>query len=595
MKRALLIGTIVLVVVIGGIFLARRLRADNPADKIKYKLAVVEVGQVKKTVSATGTLQPWTTVDIKSKAGGRVDALLVDIGSVVKKGDILAKIDPTDTILVVNQAQADIDSANARIRQAQITSELQKEQSELAVAQAETSLEAAKASLEASRARLKMAEQQKNAQPRLTNSSIASAQANLDNARKQLAELREATHPQERAAAQAAVDQAEANLKNAEANLTRQQSLMEKGFVSQQVVDQALANRDVMKAQVAAARRKLDTIDKEQQAAEAAMVARVQQAEAQLNSAKAAAVDVDIRNSAYQEAKAAVAQAEQQVEDAKKQLELAKANLANIQIRRTEIAQAQASKARAMASLTNARTTLDQTIVRAPTDGVVLQKYVEQGTIISSALSFAATGNNILQLGDITRMYVDVTVDETDIANVDMGQMVDITMDAYPGIPFEGKVTRIDPQAKVEQNVTTIHVRVEVDNSAPSFRLLKPGMNATCEFVIDKKDDVVKVPSEAVRTDDRGRFIEIASGGKPAPPDPETNEPADPDLLIDVKVQRREVEIGLEGNEDVEITSGLKEGEKVVVQKIEPLPQTAGSPFGGGMRGGMRGFGGGRR
>jgi len=188
-------------------------------------------------------------------------------------------------------------------------------------------------------------------------------------------------------------------------------------------------------------------------------------------------------------------------------------------------------------------------------------------------------------------MYVDVTVDETDIASVDEGQDVEVTIEAYPGIPFQGKVSRVDPQAVVEQNVTTIHVRVEIDNTDASYRLLKPGMNATCEFVSQKKEDVVMVPNEAVRTDDRGQFVEVAlNKGKPAPPDPKTGAPADPSLLVDVKVKRVPVKVGLEGNEYTEIISGVKPGERVVVQKIEPAPEQAGSPFASGPPG-MRGFG----
>jgi HlyD family secretion protein len=183
-----------------------------------------------------------------------------------------------------------------------------------------------------------------------------------------------------------------------------------------------------------------------------------------------------------------------------------------------------------------------------------------------------------------------VTVDETDIANVDVGQAVDITMDAYPGIPFEGKVMRIDPQALVESNVTNIHVRVELDNSDVKFKLLKPGMNATCEFVKDKKDNVLSVPSEAVRTDDQGRYVEVAVGGKPAPGDPKTNTPADPNTLIDVKVVKRRVELGLEGNEADEITGGLKEGDTIITQTIQPIVQQAGGAIGGGF--GMRPGGG---
>ena len=222
---------------------------------------------------------------------------------------------------------------------------------------------------------------------------------------------------------------------------------------------------------------------------------------------------------------------------------------------------------------------------------------MEQGTIITSALGISATGQSLVQLGDISRMYVDVTVDETDIANVDEGQTVDVQIEAYPGVPFEGKVTRVDPQAVVLQNVTSVHVRVEVDNSSPTFRLLKPGMNATCQFVISQKDKVVNVPNEAVHEDDKGKYVEVAVGGKPAPADPEAGTSIDPNTLVDVTKKHVSVETGIEGNDATEITKGLKEGDQIITQTIEPVVAAAGatgSPFGGGgVGGGARGFGGG--
>lgn len=170
---------------------------------------------------------------------------------------------------------------------------------------------------------------------------------------------------------------------------------------------------------------------------------------------------------------------------------------------------------------------------------------------------------------------------------MDLDQKVDITFDAYATTPFEGKVIRIDPQAVVESNVTTVHVRVEVDNSVPSFRLLKPGMNASCEFIVQKKDDVIAIPNEALKTDQDGtRYVEVATGGKPAPADKDS-EP-DPNLFVGIKIDHRKVEVGLEGNDTTEITADLKAGEKIVTQTIEPSTVTpsGGAPgFGGGNRG----------
>ncbi len=589
MKRFIIPIIIIAVVATLGLFITRRLQAANTTEKVQYKVAKVELGEVKKSVSSTGTLQPWRFIDIKSKAGGRVETVPVEVGSIVKMGQTLATIDPADTLLQVNQARADTDSARARQSQSQVQHSLTIDQTAIAIQNARAALEAAEASLNATQKRRDTAKQQFKVQPQLTRLAIEAAQATLDQSNQQLIALR-TSNEQELAQATGARDQAKANMDNAQTNLKRQRNLLDRGFVSQQVVDSAEASAKVAEAQHRSAETKVNTIQAEFASDIDAAKARIKQSEAQLANAKAQGVEIANRKNALAEAEAAIKQSMAQVNQAKATLARTIAERRNNEIRRYDMATAQATIERSKAALINAEVTLKQTKVTAPVDGVVLKKYVEAGTMISSALSFAATGNNIVQIGDVTRMYIDVTVDETDIANVDMGQEVEVSIEAYPDLPFEGKVARIDPQAEVIQNVTMIHVRVEIDNTTPSFRLLKPGMNATCEFIVNKKEGVIAVPSEAVRTDDKGQFVEIAKGGVPyKPTDPK--EDVEPGTLMDVKVERRAVEVALEGNDTFEIASGLKEGETIVTQTIEPAPKTSGSPFGGGGR--MGGFGGG--
>lgn len=596
--RRIVTPIIIIALLAGGVsFVVSRTRGKGAAEKTQYKVTKVELGTVRKTVSATGTLQPWTFVDIKSKAGGRVDQLLVEVGDAVRKGQVLARIDPADTLLAVSTAQADIDAARARETQGGEQYQLQVRQSETAIQTAKEQLSSATASLNAARVRLKNAQQLSAVQPRQTTAAIRSAEASYRSAVKSRDQLK-ASQPQEYAQVKASRDQAEANNKNAQSNLERQRKLLDKGFVSQQVVDQAEASAGSAQAQLEAAQERLRSIKEEQAAALEGAQARVYQAQAQLENARSQTVDIQSRRNAVDEARAAVRQAEAQVAQARATLNQAYANRANNEIRRQDIASARAGTARAAATYKNARITLEQTTVRSPSDGVVLQKYVEQGTIITSGLSLSSTGTSILQIGDTTKMYVNVTVDETDISNVDVKQKVEVTVEAYPDVPFEGTVARIDPQAKVEQNVTTFNVRVEIDNSSPTFRLLKPGMNSTCEFIVGEKENVVAVPGDAVRTDDNGSFVEIAQGGVPAPPDPKSTTPADPNTKVDVTPRRVAVEVGLEGNDSVEITKGLKEGDTIVTETIEAATQAAGSPFatgGRGMGGGGRGGGGGGR
>ncbi len=582
MKR-IIIYIVAALAICGALYLTFGRKKVDPTAMTQYKLQAVEKGSVRKTVSSTGTLQPWTVVDIKSKAGGRVVAMLVDVGTPVTKGQVIARIDPADTLLAYDQAQSDVASAQARKEQNLRTHQLQIKQNRIAIANAEAALRSARDGKLAAQSRLDTARRQAKTQPTLTNTTIAQAKASLNQALKARAQL-DATNKQQKASAQSSYDSAVANAKNAQANLSRQKSLLAKGFVSQQAVDSAQASHEVAQAQVESARVKLQTIQDELAATVESADARVAQARASLESAEAGTADIQTRKDAVYQAEAALRQAEAQVTQAQESLRQAKANLVNNEIRQLDIATAEATVTRSKASLKNATDALDQTTVRAPSEGVILQKYVDTGTIITSGMSLNSTGSSIVQMGDTTRMYVDVTVDEADIAQVDEGQKVDVTMDAYPDVPFEGVVARIDPRAIVESNVTTIHVRVEVDNSSPAFRLLKPGMNATCVFIVDEKEDALNVPSSAVQSDDKGSFVMIGSGGQPVPPDPAVGLQADPNTRYQVTLERRDVEVGVEGDETTEITKGVKEGELVVAQTIEPATTTAStnSPFGGG-------------
>jgi HlyD family secretion protein len=256
-------------------------------------------------------------------------------------------------------------------------------------------------------------------------------------------------------------------------------------------------------------------------------------------------------------------------------------------VKQKDITAADAAIVSSAASVHQAEVNLQYATINAPRNAVVLQKYVEQGTIITSGRSSIAQGTNIVQLGDISRMFVLCNVDETDIASIEVGQKVDISIDAYPSEIFDGKVTRIDPQAKLDQNVTTIPVTVEIDN--PDLRL-KPAMNATCEFITAKHEGVLTVPNEAVKEDNGTYTVTVLPNGK-----------SDGPQVV------KTIETGIAGTDVTEVREGLKEGDVVITQIIEPqkdanqqggVRSPFGSPFGGGpprRTGGGGGGGGGAR
>ncbi len=552
-NKIILGGTVgVLALGLGGWAVTRR----GAGDEIKYKTATVEKGDLKQTVSATGIIQPFTVVDIKSRAGGEVKELPVEIGDIIKPGQLIARIDPTDSLAAYNQAQADVSGANARISQAKQTMSLQELTAQTAIADAEARVRVAESNLAS-------AEQQARVQPTLTEAAIRQARASLRTAEQSLAQIRKGSDPQARADARTALAVANANLKNAELNLTRQQNLVAKGFVAQSAADTALAARDVARAQADAARTRAETVGGSQDAAISAAESRVRESRENLQTALAQRVQVGLRQQDVVSARASVSQA-------RTSLATARANLGQVGIRAADIQTAKSQIARSEAGLRSAKVQLDSTTIRSPRSGVVLQKYVEQGTIIASAQSFSAQGQSVVQIGDLTRVMVDVGVDESDIAQIKKGQKVKVTLDAFPDDEFEGRVRRIDPRGTTDQNVTTIRTQVEI--TKPDARL-RPGLNAECEFIVSEKGDVISVPSKAVR------------GGKDGKKTVQV-------LGKDNKPQSVEVETGMEAGDNIEIVKGLKGGEKVVTGIQAPGNGRGGGP--GGSGGGPGGAGGGR-
>ena len=135
--------------------------------------------------------------------------------------------------------------------------------------------------------------------------------------------------------------------------------------------------------------------------------------------------------------------------------------------------------------------------IRAPIAGTVIVRQVEPGQIIASATSNVSGGSTLFTMADLSEIQVRAKVDETDIGQVQPGQTARVSVEAFPGRTFTGRVLKVEPQAVVEQNVTMFPVLVRLQNREG---LLKPGMNAEVAVEITRRADVTAVPSTAVTT-----------------------------------------------------------------------------------------------
>ena len=239
-------------------------------------------------------------------------------------------------------------------------------------------------------------------------------------------------------------------------------------------------------------------------------------------------------------------------------------------------AQAKSTVVRTEVSYENAKIALDDTIVRSPVAGTIISRPVEVGQVISSPTMAVGGGTILMTLADLSKVRVRALVDEIDVGKVSIGQVVSIKVAAYRDKEFFGTVSKVEPLAKIEQNVTTFPVLIDIDNDE---NLLLLGMNTDVVIEILNKDVSVSAPSMSLRT---RKDIYSAASILNIP-----SEDVDTFLVERVKGENFNkfiviketkkgpklawVEIGVSDLANVEIVSGLSEGDTVFILPSKSL------------------------
>jgi HlyD family secretion protein len=251
----------------------------------------------------------------------------------------------------------------------------------------------------------------------------------------------------------------------------------------------------------------------------------------------------------------------------------------------------------AQSALDRAKVNLAYATIYSPIDGVVLNRAVEEGQTVASSFN---TPTLFTIANDLTRMEVQTSVDEADIGKVKQGQKVDFTVDAYPDIKFDAVVTQVRLQPVTTNNVVTYTVILNAPN--PGKKLM-PGMTASASIYVADKPDALIVSGKAMRFRPDQSYINkvmaknpqhtggrnfnqaqapgreagnSASGGNNAGSGlqrPIQNLAESPKFVWVEKdsttIHRVRVKVGIDNGTNVEILSGLTEGEKVVISMTD--------------------------
>jgi len=213
--------------------------------------------------------------------------------------------------------------------------------------------------------------------------------------------------------------------------------------------------------------------------------------------------------------------------------------------------QAQATYDQAQAGIAKTEAIISQKKVRAPFDGELGVRHVEVGQFLSA-------GTMIVTLTDLSELYANFTVTEKQSAQLKVGQLVRVTVDAYPGRNFEGKITTIEPQISTD----TRNIQVQATIANPD-RILKPGMFATTTVVLPDKPPVVTVPETAVDYTLYGDSVFLIT------------EKTGDDGKTSLSAVRTFVQTGNRVGGRAEILKGVKPGDRVVAVGQIKVPSGA--------------------
>lgn len=505
-------------VLVGGGYWAYKSFSTKPAT-VSTITGKVQRGDVRKVITATGTVSYPKLVSLTFPQSGKLTALNVAVGDTVKAGQVLAQIDPTNLQQALNQQNANLVSAQANLQLKQDNS--------------------------------------------LPNALSALAQA------------------------QQSVSTKQATLNQAKNNA-------DPAYLANQV---SIANQNVLQASNNLAQAMASGDSSKVQGAQSALT----QAQQTLSSAQ---------TSQNGGAAMALSAAQSDYEVAQQNLKLAQAQVDKLNQGTTpsDVLSAQAAVQQAEAQLQTAQTNLADASMTAPFDGIItaVAGQVGQNTDSKTAITLAANPD-ILQ--------IDTSIDQADINTVKVGQKTDITLDTQPDKHISGAVSAIAVQGTSTQNVTTFSVTVTVDGGNT---ILKAGMNANVDIILDEAKNVLTVPSEAVKTRNGQSFVmvpnapgETTTGTGSSASGSETKSRKNNQATgannsnatgasaggygangagaPAINVHQVPVEIGLNDGSNVEIKSGLTEGQEIVVAiraaSTTTSGQRTGSPFGGGQGG----------
>jgi HlyD family secretion protein len=280
--------------------------------------------------------------------------------------------------------------------------------------------------------------------------------------------------------------------------------------------------------------------------------------------------DYDAKKAAYDLDVASVAQAVAQLNQAKAQTDSARGHLGT-----------------AVASLTFNQDLLDRTVAIAPFDGIVTNEPIREGETVVEGIQ-NAEGSTLMTIADMSVVTAEVKVDETDIVNISIGQPAEVTVDAIPGKVFKGHVTLVGDQALLRSTGQATSTSTTGTEEAKDFKVvvtldtvsneLRPGLSTTAKITTAHKPNVLSLPIQALTMhnpdDDKPKAagnVQAASTNAPKSTPIQGVYVLETDKSGKLRARFVPVTTGITGATDIEVLTGLIEGQEIVTGPFKTL------------------------
>ncbi len=547
MTKLIVIGSII-VIFIGGYFIYQA----TSEKELAYAIEKAERGEIKQTVSVTGTVVPAKQIDLEFEKSGKLQNLYVQVSQQVEAGQKLAALGASDLYAQLEARKAALAMAEAKL--AKILAGTRPEEIQVYQAAVENAQVAVANKEQALLDAQKDAESDLAGEYQEAPDILNEAYLYADNAlNKQIDELFESDNTNSpdlvfatndsTLASQAESARVEAgrslvkiydriisldpsdydSLDATMAEVKESLNQINNGLaIISQALNSAITTTNFTESDLSAAKTNLSAA-RTNLNSEISSITSQQQT---ISSTKLTnQTNINVAQANLDSAKSALAKAEQELV-----LKEAGAQSEDIQLARAEVSQARANLQQTQAELSKA-------VLTAPVDGVVTKIEKELGETV-------AVKEKIISMISDTKFQVEANISETEIAKVKINDQIEMTLDALgPEEKFSGRVIEIDPAETVISGVIYYQITSVFDLEDER---IKSGMTVNMDILTEKKQDALYLPYYVIKQQNGGKYVLVEQNGE---------------------VVKKEIKTGLEGEARVEIIEGLKQGDQVLIEK----------------------------